>query len=421
MLAEQNIRCLNLFLDSCGEDCTPAHPLVAAELAFQQELIQQLCQIPNKEKTAFIAQCREKKTGSLLGEQWFPNYPDYEPLKHRSKKLPALRYTHVRYDDDVEELKQRDEQGRDTWDLDKAELKAYDTWLNWSNQMPNDCNIQHPSIQHAVQRWPMPDSFAEIYDYFALHIGLNAESGWACTEDPELVRGLLWLCARSQEGCYALLEKGWPCSEYLSYENSLHKCLTDSAFDAICAGDWVLAEHILKRWDKPLTLRSKLAPWRNVPAPRVWLALIQGNDEQARFLIEKERENMRPATKEEKLWPHLYPWDAWEEDCEVFHMLLNQDKKGLEKEIIGNIRFLRGQYDLNGVRLSSYNLALWKLARRRGMELNLPSVSEMPAALLVDKPLDAEIWKLPGQAALDAALGPQGMELLAKWTQLSTK
>ena len=41
--------------------------------------------------------------------------------------------------------------------------------------------------------------------------------------------------------------------------------------------------------------------------------------------------------------------------------------------------------------------------------------------LLEDKPLDAEKWKLPGQAVLDAALGLQGMELLAKWTQLSKK
>lgn len=61
MLAEQNLRCLNLFLDVCGENCSPAHPLVATELAFQRELCQRLCQIPNKEKVAFIALGREEK------------------------------------------------------------------------------------------------------------------------------------------------------------------------------------------------------------------------------------------------------------------------------------------------------------------------------------------------------------------------
>ncbi len=66
-----------------------------------------------------------------------------------------------------------------------------------------------------------------------------------------------------------------------------------------------------------------------------------------------------------------------------------------------------------------YDLALWKLARRRGLELDLPTVSEMPAALLEDKPLDAGKWKLPGQAVLDEALGPQGMALLERWRRLA--
>lgn len=100
-------------------------------------------------------------------------------------------------------------------------------------------------------------------------------------------------------------------------------------------------------------------------------------------------------------------------------MLLNRDKKGLEKEIIGNIRSLRDQYELNRVTLSVWDLTLWKLARRRGIEPDLPTVSELPIALLEDKPLDAEKWKLPGQAVLDEALGPHGMELLERWTQLA--
>jgi len=418
ILAEQNLRSLNVFLDICREDCTPDHPLVVAELTFQWELCQRLSEISNKEKVVFIAQCREENVGNLLGNRWFPDYPEYKPLKRKSKKLPALRYTHLRYDRYVEEAKTPDKDGLNAWERKKAVLKAYDVWLNWSENMPNDCDIQHPAIQHAARRWLMPDSFAEIYDYLALTIGLDARSGWACTKDPEMVRGLFWLCARAQEGCYALLEKGWPCSQYLAYENSMHKHLTEPAFYAICAGDWVLSEHILKRWHKPLTLRGKLASWRNVPATQVWLALVQGDDEQARFLIEKGTQSKRFPTKEEKLWPHLYPWNAWEEDCKIFRLLLDRDKKGLEKEIIRGIRSLRSQYEFAMVTLSSYNLALWKLALRRGMKLDLPPVSELPAALLEDKILDAEKWKLPGQAVLDEALSPEGMKLLVKWTQL---
>lgn len=404
-LAGQNFRCLSLFLCTCGEACTQNHPLVSAELAFQQSLCQRLCAIPNKEKTAFVCQCRTEPVESLFGERWFPGYPSYPPLKRKAKKLPALRYTHLRYDTYAEAAKQRDERGLDDWDREREQLTLYDTWLNWSDKSPNDCNIQHPLIQHVIHRWPMPECFAEIYNYFALHLQLAAQSCWACTEDPEQVRGLFWLSARAQETCYALLEQGWPCSEYLAYENSLHKYLPGPAFYAICAGDWKLAAGLLKRWHKPLKLRGKPASWRRIPAVQVWLALVQGDDEQARFLIEQEsKRQRRPPAPDECLWPHLYPWYCWEEDCAVFRLLLDRDKRGLEKEIIQDIRAMRAGYERSLTTLAPYDLALWKLARRRGMALDLPPVSELPAALLEDRPLDGETWKLPGQAVLQRCL-----------------
>jgi len=62
---------------------------------------------------------------------------------------------------------------------------------------------------------------------------------------------------------------------------------------------------------------------------------------------------------------------------------------------------------------------LRKLARRRGLGLNLPPVSELPAALLEDTLLDAETRRLPRQAVLDQALGPCGLELPARWRRLA--
>ena len=285
--------------------------------------------------------------------------------------------------------------------------------------MPNDCDIQHPLIQHVVRRWPMPENLAEIYNYFSLTFQLAARPCWACTGDPEQVRGLFWLSARAQEACYSLLEKGWPCSTYLAHPNSMQKYLPGPAFYAICAGDWDLAERLLKRWHRPLKLRGEVSSWRKVPATRVWLAILSGNDEQARFLMEKGTQGMRPPTNDERLWPQRNPWYGWEEDCETFRMLLNGDKKGLEKAIIKDIRSIRAGYEQDLATLAPYDLALWKLARRRGMELDLPPVSELPAALLEDRPIDDERWKLPGQAVLDEALGPNGMELLSRWKQLA--
>jgi len=418
-LAERNLRCLCLCLSACGEDCVPEQPQLAAELAYHRELCRRLCEVPNKEKASFLVQCRKEDAGSLLGDRWFPDYPDYPPLKRKAKKLPALRYTHVRYDDYVEKVKQPGQDGLNAWEGQQRDLALYNTWLTWPNQMPNDCDIQHPLIQHVVRRWPMPGNLAEIYDYFSLTLRLAARPCWACTEDPEQVRGLFWLSARAQEACYALLEKGWPCSLYLAYLNSMHKYLPGPAFYAMCAGDWDLAERMLKRWHRPLKLRGKPAPWRKVPVTRVWLALLLGDDEQVRFLMEKGTQGMCPPTNDECLWPQRYPWNGWEEDCETFRMLLEEDKRGLEKTILKDIRSIRTGYEQDLATLVPYDLVLWKLARRRGVALDLPPVSEMPAALLEDKLLDAEKWKLPGQAILDEALGPQGMELLAKWTLLS--
>lgn len=418
-LAERNLRCLCLCLSACGEACTPEHPLAAAELAYQRALCGRLCEVPNQEKAAFIARCRQEAAGSLLGDRWFPDYPDYPPLKRRPKKLPVLRYTHVRYDDYVEQAKQPGQDGLNAWEGQRRNLALYDTWLTWPNQMPNDCRLQHPLIRHVVRRWPMPENLPEVYNYFSLSLQLMARDCWACTEDPEQVRGLFWLSARAQEACYALLERGWPCSTYLAYPNSMQKYLPGPTFYAVCAGDWDLAERLLKRWRRPLKLCGEPAPWRMAPATRVWLALLLGDDEQARFLMIKETQGMRPPTNEESLWPRRYPWNGWEEACRIFRMLLEGDKKGLEKAVIKDIRSIRAGYEQDLVTLAPYDLALWKLARRRGLELDLPPVSELPAALLEDKPLDAGTWKLPGQAVLDEALGPRGMDLLERWRRLA--
>lgn len=93
---------------------------------------------------------------------------------HSAKKLPALRYTHARYDDYVEEAKKTDKDGLNAWEREKQQLKLFDTWLNWQDKMPDDCNVQHPLIQHVIRRWPMPESFAEVIGF----LPVRAESCW---------------------------------------------------------------------------------------------------------------------------------------------------------------------------------------------------------------------------------------------------
>lgn len=133
--------------------------------------------------------------------------------------------------------------------------------------------------------------------------------------------------------------------------------------------------------------------WRYADVSRIWLALIQGEDNNARLLLER--------LEEEKNYPQ-------------FQMLLDQDVKGLEKYIIKEIRNMRKAFENYLETLAIPEIALLKLAKSRGLELNLP-VSEIPAGLLDDAGFDAGRWKLPGQERLDEALGVDGEHLLDRW------
>lgn len=420
-LAERNLKFLGQALSVCGEEGNFTHPLFQAELDFQTALCARLCQVPNSEKTEFVNTCKGETVDSIMGDLWFPDYPDHKPLKRKAKKAGEIRYSHIRYDEWFAKLREKDENGLDAWDHIKERLQQNDTWLNWQEKWPNDYPAQQSGrfAPDVARRWPMPEGLADFYGCESLSLYLDAEHCYGCRENAELTRGLLWLAARSQEACYSLLERGWPCSDWLDHRNSMTKNLIVPAAYAICAGDWKLAEHLLARYHKPIKLRTNTARWLFPWDTRVWLAIVQGDDEKAAFLMEQGTRSKRPPTKDEQLWPHLYPWYGWENACKEFRMLLDRDTAGLRKQILSGVRGMRSSYEQMCSTLGYYQIALLKLARRRGMELDLPRVVEIPDGIWEDVPLDGEKWKLPGQAVLDRALGPDGDKLLAQWKKLA--
>ena len=96
-------------------------------------------------------------------------------------------------------------------------------------------------------------------------------------------------------------------------------------------------------------------------------------------------------------------------------------------DLNGALQRFAGKLALENILAAALTLAvclvavrlLLKLARRRGMELDLPRVVEIPDGIWEDVPLDGEKWKLPGQNLLDRALGPDGDKLLAEWKKLA--
>ena len=61
---------------------------------------------------------------------------------------------------------------------------------------------------------------------------------------------------------------------------------------------------------------------------------------------------------------------------------------------------------------------LLKLARLRGVAVEVPQAVELPPALLDDAPADPDARPLAGQALLREALGPQGDRLLTELKQM---
>lgn len=404
-LAERNLMFLAQALAACGEEGNFTHPLFQAELDFQSALCARLCQVPNSEKVEFVNACKGENFNSIMGELWFPDYPDYKPLKRRAKKKSEIRYSHIRYDEWFTKLREKDENGLDAWDRSLVGLREYDAWLSWPDQMPNDYPGQTRNGRYIPQRWRMPEAFAEVYDYLSLHIYLEARTCWACRGDVELVRGLFWLAARAQEASYALLDRGWPCSDYMD-RSCWEAYLPNRAQHAICAGDWALAEKLLARYHKPVKLKTKPIKWNYPIVTRIWLEMVRGDDEEAMRLIQWAEEK---ATC----------WDDGGMDYHSFRCLINRDAKGLRKDILREIQSIRKSYENMCETMAPGAIALLKLARRRGMELDLPQVVEIPDGIWEDIPLDGERWKLPGQAVLDRALGPDGDKLLSEWKKLA--
>lgn len=100
------------------------------------------------------------------------------------------------------------------------------------------------------------------------------------------------------------------------------------------------------------------------------------------------------------------------------HLLLEGDGPGLYREVIRLVRALRRHYDYQAYRpvLSFRALSLLRLARLRGVTVEVPDVVEVPPALLAEEPISTADWPPIGQELVDIALSPQGEGLLARWT-----
>lgn len=389
-LAEENLHSLANFLSACGEECAPEHPLVRAELAFQRELCRRLYAVPNAEKPAFVAALRGEDFGSLLGERWFPNYPDYKPCKRQARPVPELRYTSTRYDALLAE------EGKvSRWERRRRDIQKRERLL--------DTRAWPPRADGTPGRAMNASDVVRTYDVLQWEYSTGAKECLLSTGDGALAKVLYGLAARSCQALLDLIDKGWPTEKRGT--DGFGRDLLTPARCAYLAGDIPLTLGLLQQsWTSAYQgpncqmLREPQTGWLDREEIRIFYALLQGDEAGARSQLEHSGET----------------WAA------PYRLLLAGDGAGLHKHVVKHIRALRGHFEYQAYRptVAFSALVLLKLARERGVAVEVPHVVELPPALLEDTPADWARWPLAGQALLDEALGPRGDRLLAQLKQM---
>lgn len=388
-LAQQNLHFVELFLTCVGEDSDPKHPLMLAELEAQRALVRRLADTPNRDKPAFLEQYRAEDKGNILGERWFPQYPDYPPLKRRKRAdMPPLRRTSPQY----EQVQKAMQEGND-WAQRQSRLERL--------RRMAETRTWEPSAGETAGRPMTPADVLALLVEQADQTLSGAKECYVCTGDGLQTRALYDQAARSFWAAYALVDRGWPGTERLG--EGFGRDIQSAALCAGMGGHWELAQALLERsWTTQYPgpncqmLRTPSTGWLDREENRVLYHLIRREDGDAKALLAQAEG----------------PWTA------QMRLLLEGDGSGLYREVIRLVRALRRHYDYQAYRpvLSFRALSLLRLARLRGVTVEVPDVVELPPALLAEEPISTADWPLIGQELVDIALSPQGEGLLAQWT-----
>ncbi len=384
-LAQRNLLFLGQALSACGEEGNFSHPLFQAELDFQNALCARLCQVPNREKVEFVNTCKGETVDSIMGELWFPDYPDYKPLKRKKKQETVLRYTSTQYDSLLEE------KGRSDWERRQMDIQEYERlldtgfWPDWADGTPG--------------RAITASNVIYVYDALQWEYSVGAKECLLSTGDGVRAKALYGLAAQSCEALLCLIDRGWPTEKRGT--DGFGRDLLFPAQCAYLAGDIPLTLKLLQRsWTTEYQgpncqmLREPQTGWLDREEIRVFYAFLRREDAEAQTLLDACGD----------------PW------TEPYRLLLARDGAGLHKYIVKQIRALRGHYEYQAYRptVAFSSLVLLKLTRQREVEVEVPHVVELPPALLDDTPADTEKWPLAGRALLKEALGPNRDKLLAK-------
>ncbi len=324
----------------------------------QNNLVEKLASVPNKEKKTFIAQLQEGDNAQLIELVHLAEICPKRKEKPAKKKLSEIRNTSVEFD-----VAQKE--NNDLWLLDS-------TPEQWVTKVWEEVGKGAFYTDYTEKRLPELCRImtGRYYDY--------AQRDYIQNRMPERVRGFWYLYAYSRLCMYELVEKG-----YELKENSGVKCDMDWFADSLISSAMIYA----------------YAAGAEDLIPRLAF-FARGVHKNQPYTEVKDHLELFAGSKNEDLCNRVEQWEK-SDYREMILQILKGDAKAFRKALIHGIRHERQQYGMSLSFFGPWTYACVKLAKRYGMEIEPVRVVELLDWNFDETPIDHNYWKLPLQAEID--------------------
>ena len=324
----------------------------------QQELIEELVNVPNKEKKAFIAQLQDRDKVQLIELAHLAEICPKCKEKPAKKKLPEIRHTSV--------------------DFDMAEKNSTDEWLLHSTPEQWVTKVWEEVGKGAFYTNYVEKKLPELCRVMSGRYFEYAQRDYIKNRMPERVRGFWYLYAYSELCMFELVEKG-----YELKENSGVKHDMDWFADSMISGAMMYA----------------YAAGAEDLIPRL-VRFARGVHKERPYTGVQDHMELFAGKNSEELYRRVEQWEK-SDYREMILWILKGDTKEFRKALLHSVRHKRKEYDMSLSFFGPWTYACVKLAKKYGMEIEPVKVVELLDWNFDETPIERGAWKLPLQEDID--------------------
>ena len=356
---EKQFEVVSQYAELVGVSDKKMNWLVEKTCVNQLELIEELVNVPNKEKKTFIAQLQDREKVQLVELEHLVQICPKRNEKPAKKKMTEIRNTSV--------------------DFDMAEKNSTAEWLlnstpeQWVTKTWEEFGPGGAFYTNYVEK-NLPDLCRIMTGYYSGY----AQMDYVKNRMPERVRGFWYLYAYSKLCMYELVEKG-----YELKKNSLVQHNMDWFADSIILSAMLYAYAAGAEDLIPRLARFARGVYKGEKYTEVQdhLELFAGNNN-------------------EELYKKVEQWEKSDYQKMILN-ILKGDAKEFRKTLLSGVRHERKGYDMRGIFFGPWTYACVKLAKKYGLEVEPVKVVEVLDWNFDETPIDREVWKLPLQEDID--------------------